>query len=99
LSSQSASSISTNPDVLLVGKIKPHTILVKREKILEAIDKQKVVIESEVYNTAGTDEEKKEIQTQEEELTGKTTSDAEKLDKIKWKPGGRNKPRTRKKTV
>lgn len=96
LSAQSTSSISTNPDILLVGKIKPHTILVKREKILEAIDKQKVVIESEVYNTAGTDEEKKEIQTQEEELTGKTTSDAEKLDKIKWKPGGRNKPRKRK---
>lgn len=38
LSAQNIKSISTNPDVLLVGKIKPHTILVKREKIVQAVD-------------------------------------------------------------
>jgi hypothetical protein len=87
LSVQNMKSISVNPDVLLVGQIKPHIILVKREKVVKGADMIPVTIQSEIINTAPTLESNQEIQKQEETLVGKTQVMQEYNDDITWKKG------------
>jgi len=97
LSAQNMKSISVNPDVMLVGKIKPHTILVKRERIVKGADMVPTLVKSEVINTAPIIEENRSIQTTEEELLGKPTEMQEHLAEIVYKKGGNSKTKYRQK--